>query len=69
MLRIALSALSAAALVAALGVGVADAKAKKHKAVKKQEMTAASCKASSAMRDESRFYSCFPMQHQAPKRK
>jgi hypothetical protein len=64
MLKIALSVLSAAALVATMGVGVADAKAKA-KMAKKKEMTAASCTASGAMRDESRFTSCFPMQPQA----
>jgi hypothetical protein len=65
MLKIAVSVLSAAALVATLGMGVADAKAKA-KAAKKKEMTAASCTASGAMRDESRFTSCFPMQPKAP---
>jgi hypothetical protein len=54
-------------------VGTADAKAKhkmaKHKMMKKKEMTAAGCSASTSMRDESRFSSCFPMQQQAPKKK
>ena len=73
MLKIALSALVAAGLVAGMGVETADAKAKhkmaKHKMMKKKEMTAAGCSASTSMRDESRFSSCFPMQQQAPKKK
>ena len=68
MLKIALSALSAAALIVTMGAGVADAKAK-HTMAKKKEMTAAGCTASTAMRDESRFSNCFPMQQQAPKKK
>jgi len=60
MLRKTVSALAIAALFAGLGASAAYAKHKHKHHMHKPAMTAASCTASPLMRDESRFWACFP---------